>query len=178
MEFRPTAPAEIDRVMEILADGRDALAALGIDQWQQGYPHREAIEADVEWGESYVAEVDGQLLATCMVSVRGDRNYDAIDGAWLTGSTSEEPRYAAIHRVAVAVDAKGRGLAKFLMASAEQLARQHDCESVRVDTHPGNAPMRSLALSCGFTECGIILVHEAGNVPNATPQRVAFEKLL
>lgn len=178
MEFRPTAPADIDRVMEVLADGRDSLAALGIDQWQQGYPHREAIEADVQWGESFVVEDNGKIVATCMVSMRGDRNYDQIDGAWLTASTSEEPLYATVHRVAVAHDAKGKGLAKFLLASAEHMARRHDCESVRLDTHPGNTPMRTLAQRCGFTECGVVEVLEAGNIPNATPQRVTFEKLL
>ncbi|MCI8367345.1 MAG: GNAT family N-acetyltransferase [Eggerthellaceae bacterium] len=178
MEFRPAGSHEIDRVMEILTDGREALAELGIDQWQQGYPHREAIEADVAWGESYVAEQDGRLLGTCMVTFRGDPNYDEIDGKWLTESVASEPRYAAIHRVAVAADARGLGVAKFLMASAEALARETDCESVRVDTHPGNFPMRNLALRCGFEKCGVIQVLEAGNVPNATPDRVAFEKIL
>lgn len=178
MEFRPTTPADIDRVMQIMENGRDAIAALGIDQWQQGYPHRGIVADDVQWGESYVVEEDGELLGTCMVSMRGDRNYDSIDGTWLIHSASTEPRYATIHRVAVAAEAKGRGLAKYMFMQVEQLARQHDCESIRVDTHPGNVPMRSLCERCGYTYCGVAHVLEAGNVPNATPQRVCFEKLM
>ena len=48
--------------MDILAEGRRALAELGIDQWQGGYPHREAIEIDRARGESYVVVDDLSLI--------------------------------------------------------------------------------------------------------------------
>ena len=60
MDFRKAGEQDIDLIMGILADGRAALQALGIDQWQGGYPHRAVVEADVTRGESYVAK-DGDL---------------------------------------------------------------------------------------------------------------------
>ena len=36
MQFRPTRASDVDRIMDILAEGRRALAELGIDQWQGG----------------------------------------------------------------------------------------------------------------------------------------------
>ena len=55
MDFRKTKVDEIDRVMEILLDGKAALASLGIDQWQgEGYPARDIVAGDVEDGVSYV----------------------------------------------------------------------------------------------------------------------------
>lgn len=176
MILRPTRPSEIDRVMQILSDGRASIAALGIDQWQGGYPSRATIEEDVAAGKSRVVEAeDGSLLATAMVDFDGDAIYDSIDGAWLTSSTSENPAYACVHRVAVAAESKGKGAAKFLLAEACAAAKRAGLESVRVDTHPGNVPMRSLLEACGFKLCGIILIAYAGE---DTPERVAYEKRL
>ena len=57
----------------------------------------------------------------------------------------------------------------------EGLARERGAASVRVDTHPGNVPMQRLLGRCGYVRCGIILI---GHAEGATPERVAFEKLV
>ena len=46
---------------------------------------------------------------------------------------------------------------------------------MRIDTHPGNAPMRRLLLKRGYAECGTVYIDHA---EGATPDRVAYEKLL
>ena len=52
VHFRKATEGDIDRIMEIVADGRAAIRALGLDQWQGGYPHRGVIEGDVARGET------------------------------------------------------------------------------------------------------------------------------
>lgn len=176
MIMRPTMPSEIDAVMRILSDGRASLAALGIDQWQGGYPFRSTVEEDVAAGKSYVVEdEDGALLATAMVDFDGEVTYDEIDGAWLTESTSANPGYACVHRLAVSASGKGRGAAKLVLNEACSMTRYEGLSSVRVDTHPGNVPMRSLLERCGFKLCGVIRIAHAGE---DTPERVAYEKRL
>lgn len=177
MQFRLTRASDVDRIMDILADGRQALAALGIDQWQGGYPHREAIEADCSRGESYVvADDDGTVVATAMVGFAGERDYDLIDrGSWLTGTRSDDACYGVVHRVAVSAACKGRGAASLLLECAEDLTRDRGCESVRIDTHPGNLPMRRLLQKRGYTECGTIYIAHA---EGGTPERIAYEKLV
>ena len=82
--------------MSILADGRASLAALGIDQWQGGYPHRAVIEDDTARGDSYVVEADDRIVATAMIGFSGERDYDRIEeGSWLTSCTSERPCWLA-----------------------------------------------------------------------------------
>lgn len=177
VEFRKTRECDIDRVMEILTDGKAALKALGIDQWQgDGYPHRDIVENDVRLGQSYVIQdSDEHIAATAMVSLSGEPDYDEIEGAWLTPGTSADPDYAVVHRVAVGADSVGRGMARYLLASAEEVAREGGVRSVRIDTHPGNVPMLTLVESCGYTRCGIIRIkHADGGIP----ERVAFEKLM
>lgn len=176
MQFRRTKPDEIDRIMDILADGRASLAALGIDQWQGSYPERNVIMSDVESGASHVVEDEGLLIATAMVGFGGESRYDLIDeGEWLTRSDSEDPRYAVVHRMAVASESRGRGAATFLLEQAEQLAREQGCESLRIETHPGNDPMHKLLERQEFTRCGIVRVDY---VDGGIPERVAYEKIL
>lgn len=177
MQFRRTREGDIDSIMGILADGRASLAALGIDQWQGGYPHRGVIEADVARGDSYLVEgEEGRVVATAMVGFAGERDYDRIErGSWLTACTSADPCYGVVHRVAVSSACRGRGAASFLLERAEGLARERGCSSVRVDTHPGNAPMRRLLEKRGYSECGVIYIAHA---EEATPDRIAYEKLV
>lgn len=177
MKLRKTDVHEIDRVMEILLDGKASLAALGIDQWQgEGYPARDIVEEDVREGVSYVIEDDhGHLAATCMISFSGEEDYDEIEGEWLTEGDSANPAYAVVHRVAVAADSVGKGAARLMLGNAQAIAHEGGAQSLRVDTHPGNVPMLSLLRSSGFTECGIIRIKHAEGL---TPERVAFEKLV
>lgn len=176
VDFRKAGEKDIDVVMGILADGRAALKALGIDQWQGGYPHRAVVEGDVARGESYLAEDAGEAVATVMVGFSGERIYDGIvGGAWLTDSPAADPGYGVVHRVAVSLAHRGRGAASFLLEQAEALTWQEGLASVRIDTHPGNLPMRRLLLKRGYVECGTVYIDHA---EGATPDRVAYEKLL
>lgn len=176
MQFRRTCDCDVDRIMDILADGRASLAALGIDQWQGGYPHRDAIEADVARGDSYLVEDGGNVVATAMIGFAGERDYDRIEeGAWLTSCTSADPSYCVVHRVAVDAGYKGKGAASHLLSCAEDLARERARVSVRIDTHPGNGPMRRLLEKNGYRECGIIYIAHA---EENTPERIAYEKIV
>lgn len=174
MLVRKTCQEDIDQVMRVLADGRAAIAAFGIDQWQGGYPFRSTIEADVIAGKSYVL-VDGEeLVATFMYEPDGEPTYDDIEGAWLTAGNSSSPSYACMHRVAVAAGKTGKGYAKQMVAAALDLARSDGFAGLRVDTHPGNRAMRGLLEGLGFSHCGMIYIQHAGE---GTPERVAYEKL-
>lgn len=177
VRFRLSNARDIDRIMDVLADGRRSLAALGIDQWQGGYPHRGAIEADVARGDSYVVEDSaGTLAATAMIGFAGEPDYDVIKGgSWLSAGTSANPCYGMVHRLAVLESYKGKGAGALILSHAERLARACGRSSVRIDTHPGNAPMRRLLTKCGYDECGVILISHA---EEATPVRIAYEKMV
>lgn len=163
--------------MEILVQGRISLAALGIDQWQGGYPHREVIEGDIKRGESYVAaDEDGVPVATAMIARRDEIDYRSItDGTWLTESFEDSPCYVVVHRVAVSPQSKHGGIAASILDYAADIARDLGCTSLRIDTHPGNVPMQKLLEKARFTRCGIIFISHA---EGATPERFAYEKLL
>lgn len=175
--MRATTEADLEAILGIIEDGRASLDALGIDQWQNGYPTIEILQEDIRQKHGYMAiDDDGTPLGIISAIFGGERQYDNIqNGSWLTNSLSHEPRYCAIHRVAVSQNASGRGVASYMMKAIEDIAREHNVESIRIDTHEGNTPMRKLISKCGYTECGIVYVIDRHET---TRERVAYEKLL
>ncbi len=172
MKLRKTEPFEIGRVLEILSEGRRAIASLGIDQWQDGYPSREVIEDDVEKGISHVLECQGRIEGTVVLMSDREPTYDEIiDGAWLTDGTN----YFTVHRIALSDSLRGKGAASFVVECAARMAKERGCVSVRVDTHEGNVAMRRMLEKNGFRYCGIIYLD-----PSRTEKvkRVAYEKIV
>ena len=96
--IRKTTQQDIPAIMEIIREAQASLKALGISQWQNGYPNEKAFEADIKNGISYVLEEQGQIIATAAISFVGEPTYKEIyDGTWLTDKES----YGVIHRIAV-----------------------------------------------------------------------------
>ena len=177
MQLRQTTVEDIDAAFEIIEQARARIADLGIDQWQLGYPDRAVIERDVACAKSFVVvDDDGAILGTAMLYEEGDPAYDTlIEGAWKTASTSDDPGYLVVHRVAVGSASAGRGVARYLLSEAERIAVERGFQSVRIDTHLGNVPMRGLLEKCGYSQCGVFLL---ANREEPTRERVAYEKIV
>ena len=181
MLIRKTEIADLDAVMPIFDEARETIAALGIDQWQNGYPSREVIENDIRLSQSRVVETDegyictangrlgGKICATFALIFDGEPTYDKIyDGEWMTGNSDS---YIAIHRVAISVAMRGRGIAGEIINYATATAFALGKKSLRIDTHRGNVVMRKMLEKQGFSYCGTIYL-ENGD------ERVAYEKII
>ena len=169
MTFEKTNLKELDAITQIVSDARSRIGRLGIDQWQCGYPNREIIEEDIRRGCSYVVrDDDGSLCGVFAVIDDGEPVYDNIfDGKWRTVGDN----YLAVHRIAVSSEKLRRGVASSAMKFAEEMAKTQGRESVRIDTHQGNAPMRAMLERNGYVHCGSVYL-ETGE------HRVAYEKCL
>lgn len=167
MTIRKTTAADIDGIVPILDEARRTIAALGINQWQDGYPNREVIEEDVRLGQSYVLVKEGCVIGTFALVTNGDPTYDVIEhGHWTTGDDNRN--YNAVHRVAIAVASRGSGASTAMIGFAADLTRMAGKTSVRIDTHEGNRVMRRMLEKHGFVHCGTIYL------ANGDP-RVAYE---
>lgn len=170
MEIRRTRKEDIAAIMPIFDEARKTIAALGIDQWQNGYPSREVIEGDVEKAQSYCVIKEGEIIATFALIDDGEPTYDKIfDGNWLTGDGKEH--YFAIHRVAISVKSRGSGISSQIIDFCADKARESGRSSLRIDTHKGNVVMRRMLEKNGFVYCGIIYLADGD-------ERVAYEKTL
>lgn len=169
MLIRKTTKEDIKEIMPIFEEARGTIAALGIDQWQNGYPSEDVILADIAKDQSYLCELDGKVCGTFAMLENGEPTYDKIyDGEWLTGDGGE---YIAIHRVAISVSTRGSGLSGKIIGYATDFAVEKGRKSLRIDTHRGNVVMRRMLEKNGFLHCGTIYL-ESGD------ERVAYEKII
>ncbi len=154
--------------MRIIAQAQAYMKAEGIDQWQNGYPNEAAFETDIEKGYSYVMEEDGTIIGTMAIIFDGEPTYEHIyEGAW---KTAQEP-YAAIHRVAVDADCKGKGIAGAMIEEAVKMCKERGIRSIKNDTHRDNKSMQRMQAKNGFEYCGIIYLEDGA-------ERIAFEKII
>ena len=167
--IREAKYTDIDALLAIFNEARRTIAELGIDQWQNGYPNREVIEQDIENGEGYVLELDGEVVAAFAMLKGEEPTYSQIyDGSWLSG---EKDAYTAIHRFAITPACRGIGIAKDILDFAACQSLSTGKGSLRIDTHEGNVVMRRMLEKNGFLHVGRIYL-ESGDA------RVAYEKIL
>lgn len=164
--IRPSVKADLDVIMCILGEARESIGRLGIDQWQYGYPTRDIVREDVLHGRSYVVEDEDGVCAVFSVIDDGEPTYRKIySGRWM----NEDAPYLALHRIAIRVQKRGRGLAEQIIGYIADMARQGGYSTIRVDTHQGNLPMRKMLEKNGFSYTGIIYLASG-------EERVAYEK--
>ena len=151
MEIMRSTALDIPRIMEIIEEARAFQLSYGNGQWADGYPSRALIAADAESGIGYKAVEDGMTIGYLAIAGHDD-SYDAIEGAWIT-----EGPYIALHRIAFAKSARGRGLFPSLMEECIRIADERGCASIRVDTDRRNPIMQHLLSKLGFTFTGHVL---------------------
>lgn len=168
---RPVRADELDSAFEVIEDGRRAIAALGIDQWQNGSPSRETISNDIVNQRLYGAYDEAGLCAVCALCGGIEPYYLKIEGKWLTDGP-----YITIHRMAARRRARHAGAAAALLTEAERIARASGILSLRADTHRGNAVMQRFMDKNGFANCGI--TDYTPQITGCDPIRIVYEKRL
>lgn len=160
MEFRKAKNQDIDRILEIYSESREFMRSVGnLYQWGNGYPNRELIEEDIQGGNFYILENEGEISAVFAMLDGPDETYLVIkDGQWL----NSEP-YGVIHRIAVAK--KGKGIVSECFKFAFERYG-----NIRIDTHKDNLPMQKALIKNGFSRCGIIFLKNGD-------ERIAFQKI-
>lgn len=160
----------MERILQIIAQAQRQMREAGSLQWQNGYPARQHIAADMRRGYGYVlqrpdAAAPQAVIAYGAVIFDGEAAYRDIEGAWLG-----EQAYVVLHRLAVADGEKCRGVATEFFHRTARLARRRGIGSFRVDTNFDNHRMLHILRREGFVYCGKVH-YESG-------ERLAFEKPL
>ena len=143
-----------------------------MDQWQDGYPTEKVLRTDMDFGQGWVFEHEGEVAGYCCISMRHEPSYDVIDGAWLT----EGDNYAVVHRAMISDKYRGTRLAAEMFSFAAELASGMGKVSVRVDTHRDNRAMNRLCEKLGYQLCGVVDLALVD--PASDSLRNAYEKLV
>ncbi len=165
-KFRRATVTDTNRCWEIVQQARRRMAEASRDQWQGEYPSLKNVESDIALGIGYVLCLDDEPVAYGAVVTTGEPAYDVIDGSWI----SDNKPYVVLHRLCIADEALGHGLAKQYFKAVEQWAAARDIRFFRVDTNYDNVEMLHILPSIGFEYCGEI-TYVGGS-------RKAFEKAI
>jgi ribosomal protein S18 acetylase RimI-like enzyme len=138
----------IDAAWDVMRRCKAALTARGIHQWDDVYPARDVIAADVARGALFVLEDEhGRCVGSVALDETQSEEYQSL--TW----TSPEPALV-VHRLCVDPAEQGKGLARRLMDFAESLAVERGYASIRLDAYTGNPRSVQLYRRRGYREVG------------------------
>lgn len=165
MTFRKATSDELSQIWTIIEHAIARRAADGSQQWQQGYPNPDVIKDDIERGAGYVLAEGNEITCYAAIFINDEPAYAQIDGKWLSDGD-----FVVVHRIAVAHNQIGKGLAQQIMKGIEGFALDNGIHSIKVDTNFDNPAMMKTFEKLGYAYCGEVILHGA-------PRR-AYEKVL
>lgn len=123
---------DLTPILEITKNCAVKMDAMGIYQWNENYPNRNAFIDDIKNNELLVF-IKGDLLVGCIaLCTKMDDVYKNVK--WLT----KDVKSLYIHRLAVDPQFQKKGIGKKLMDYAEDFAKKNNFISVRLDTFSKN----------------------------------------
>ncbi|MBW8360285.1 MAG: GNAT family N-acetyltransferase [Weeksellaceae bacterium] len=165
IHLRKALFADTERIWDILQQAIKRRKNEGSSQWQDGYPNPETVQTDIANCLGYVLTYDEKIIAYAALIFNDEPAYEKIEGKWLTNN-----EFYVVHRVAVADEAAGKGVATILFRRIEEVALKSKIFSIRVDTNYDNAAMLKILNNLGYTYCGEVFFRGS--------TRKAFEKVL
>ncbi|WP_150269704.1 GNAT family N-acetyltransferase [Paenibacillus tepidiphilus] len=165
-DIRQANSGEIAEIMELVSACVEVMQAGGSDQWDETYPNKEIIAADIAAGTLYAYVMDGAIVGILVLDEHQSEQYREIQWPQNDGT------YLVMHRLAVHPKAQGKGVARKLIAFAEQLAREEGYTGIRLDTYSKNTPALALYPGMGYELRGEV------RFPGRTAPFPVYEKIL
>jgi ribosomal protein S18 acetylase RimI-like enzyme len=157
---------DVLKIMSMIDQARVILASHQSGQWQGEEPSLATLLNDIKQSQYWVLELQDTVVAGASLASM-DVDYQTLkEGTWL----NHEP-YRVIHRMVVDASIHRQGIGKMLLDNLENLTRQQNIYSIKIDTHARNIPMIGLLKKAGYVRCGIVILK--GHLI-----REAFQKIL
>ncbi|GMQ57365.1 GNAT family N-acetyltransferase [Vallitalea sediminicola] len=137
-----------DEIMKLVSDCVNNMRAQNIFQWNENYPNEEVILEDIADGNLYVMKDENRFLGIITLNEEQDEEYKTVD--WKSESTG----ILVVHRLAVSPLGQGKGIGKSFMSFAEDLVRQKNYKTIRLDTYSGNPIALSFYDRLGYEKVG------------------------
>ena len=163
--IRKAKPSEIDKIITITRACAQKMISENIYQWNNHYPNKEVFKEDLNRDELYVLlkndpHSKAEIVMGCItISTLKDSEYDEIN--WLTNDALNY----YIHRLAVHPDFQHQGNAKKLMNFAENVAKQQNAVSMRLDTFSENTRNIQFYEARGYQRLGTIYFPKQAKTP-------------
>ena len=166
MKIRKAKISDLENIMKMYKSCVAGMIKSGIDQWDNTYPDTETIAQDLENQTYYVAKKKGEIIGGINIDQNQDPTY--LDINWQDTSN----QFLVVHRLGVKEENWGDGIGKDLMLFTEELVKEKDLKSIRLDTYSGNPKAMEFYIRLGYRELGAI------NLKPDKNEYYCFEKII
>jgi N-acetylglutamate synthase-like GNAT family acetyltransferase len=149
MLIRLAVLADIPQIMQLIREVVPEMNAVGNFQWDATYPNTTVFEKDIALEQLWVADDDDEVAGIAAITT--DQEPEYVQAGWDKDETA-----IVVHRLAVSIHHRGKGIAAELMQQAELVAYNHNIKTLRVDTNTANQATQRLFPKLGYTYCGEI----------------------
>ncbi len=146
---RRATASDLPAVLALVRRVVPLMQAAGNFQWSADYPNATVFENDLARSQLWVAELHDQLAGVAALTTDQDAEYAQAD--WDAAAPA-----LVTHRLAVAPEAQGQGVARALLQQAEQEAIRRGLRVLRVDTNSENIATQRLFPQLGYRFAGEI----------------------
>jgi ribosomal protein S18 acetylase RimI-like enzyme len=143
MLIRLATPEDVPALMAIVRRVVPLMLSAGNFQWNDEYPNAAVFLRDIERGQLWIAEIDGAIAGVTAMTTAEEPDYVQAD--W----DHTQPALV-IHRLAVDPETRGAGVARALLAKAEEIALAQNLFILRADTNSENHAAQRLFPSLGY----------------------------
>lgn len=145
--IRLAQPCDVDAIMLELTACTKQMQADAIDQWDDIYPSRSVIEAEVDARTLYLLDGDQAIQAGVALDFDQPGQYAQVN--W----HGDEPA-VVVHHLFVSPKLWGEGIATKMMGLCEGEALRLGAKSIRLDAYLGNPAALQLYRARGYREAG------------------------
>lgn len=124
--------SNIDEIFQLYQDAKEELDKHGIFQWTKNYPTRSIVEADLRNKVLFVLKNNEEIIGAITISEDQEAEYKNINWKF------NETKVLVIHRLVIAPQFQRNGYAKKLMDFAENLAKENNYTSIKLDAYSKN----------------------------------------
>jgi GNAT superfamily N-acetyltransferase len=146
VNIRPCQAADVATVAELLDEATVWVGQRGFEQWPLPFP-RDELAAAVEHGEVYLAELDGEPVATVTLLWDDPRYWG-----------KQSPDAAYVHKLAVRRACAGRRIGSAIVEWADATAVANGRSFLRLDCLRDNPGIRTYYENLGFEHRGDLFV--------------------
>jgi len=150
MIIRKAKKEDLNAIMETYASCVKGMIELGIDQWDESYPNRKIIENDILEQNYYVGIINQEIISGVKIDQIQDPTYSDIN--W----EDKKNNFIVVHRLCSKTKVWDKGIGKKMMKYAESIAKQINCNSIRLDTYINNPKAMKFYEKIGYKRLGSI----------------------
>lgn len=148
MKILKATPKDLVEVLFLLKECVSDLNSNGLKHWNNAYPGADAMIKAIEEGSLFLFKELGILKGMVTVNEEAPEEYNNIE--WQ--SNAEKILY--IKNLAIHPNWQGKGIAKKLVETVEEYAKDKSYKALRVDIYSGIGAAEKLCEDLGFNKTG------------------------